>query len=110
MELALHFIHLDIPGAPQALRILIATSSTLALTWSPPLVSEIHGLTVTHYAVNCSTLSLGQQTQESVIINTDVQSATVSNLRPFTYYNCCVAAVSNHGSGRWACVGTTTGR
>lgn len=109
--MCIHFIIIiDIPGAPQALRISSATSSILALTWSPPLVSEIHGLTITHYAVNCSTLSLGQQTQETIIINTDVQSATVSNLHPFKYYNCCVAAINNHGMGRLACIHTVTGK
>ena len=105
----MHAFYLDIPGAPQSLKISSVTSSTLSLTWSPPLVSQIHGLTISHYTINCSTGG-GPQPQSSVIKNTDVQSATFSNLHPFTFYNCCVAAVSNHGRGRLACIGATTGR
>ena len=100
-------IFLDTPGAPHALRISSATSSTLDLTWSPPLVSEIHGLTISQYIINCST-GLGPQMQNDIKY-TDTRSATFSNLHPYTFYNCCVAAVSNHGRGELACIDTITG-
>ena len=100
-------MYTDIPGLPQLLKFSSATSSTLALTWFPPQVSEIHGLTITQYTINCSTgLGAGQ---ESIIINTDGLSATFSDLQPFTFYNCCVAAVSNHGRGKLSCIDTITG-
>ena len=93
-----------VPGAPQNLSVQLSNatnSSTITLTWSPPLVSERYGLTIYGYIINCSTDSgslLG------IEYYTDILNLTVPNLHPFNSYNCCIAANSSHGSGRVACV------
>ena len=89
-----------VPGAPQRVQIFNITSSTISLTWSPPLISERHGLNIFDYVINCSAdnSSLGNNNQ-----NTDSQNATFVDLHPFTAYNCCVAANSSNGMGRLAC-------
>ena len=96
-----------VSGAPQRVRISNITLSTISLTWSPPLVSERHGLTISGYVINCSTESRSN-TVEDAVHYTDSFSATLTNLHPFTTYNCCVAANSNHGRGNLACQSTVT--
>ena len=107
-QLSAIIILIDIPGSPHHFKISSSSSSTLTLSWSPPLVSEIHALTIFTYSINCST---EPQTHNSmhVIKYTDSHSATFSELHPFTFYNCCVAAVSNHGRGKLACIDAVTG-
>ena len=102
---AVHSIHTAIPGAPQKIQISNITSSTISLFWSPPLVSERHGLTIFGYIINCLTdhSSLGNSH-----LHTDSHSAIFVNLHPFTAYNCCIAANSNHGRGRFACLRAVT--
>ena len=100
-------VYADIPGAPQNIAVLNTTSSTTTLTWSPPLVSETLGLTIISYTINCSLTD--PNIQGSTVKNTDAHSATLSNLHPFTIYNCCVAVNSNHGRGKLACLTTVTG-
>ena len=96
-----------IPGAPQNVQVTNVTSSTLAISWSPPLVSERYspGLQIFGYMISCTT---GQDLLENAITYSDTLNATLSNLHPFTAYNCCVAANSNHGRGKPACQSTIT--
>ena len=99
------YIHTAIPGAPQSVQISNITSSIISLSWSPPLVSERHGLTIFGYIVNCSAdhSSLG-----NTHLYTDIHNATFVDLRSFTAYNCCIAANSNHGRGKLACLRAVT--
>jgi hypothetical protein len=94
-----------VPGAPQAVQISNITSSTISLAWSPPLISERHGLSIFDYIINCSAdhSSLGNINQ-----NTEGHNATFVNLHPFTAYNCCVAVDSSNGRGRFACLRAVT--
>ena len=94
-------MHAAVPGAPQSVKISSTTLSTISLTWSPPLLSERHGLAIFGYVVNCSTdhsFRLGNAVNYAESFN-----ATLINLHPFTAYNCCVAVSSNHGRGRLSC-------
>ena len=101
-----HILYADIPGASQNVAVSNTTSSTITLTWSPPLVSETHGLTIFSYTINCST---DPSLQDSTVRVTDAHYVTLSNLYPFAIYNCCVAVNSNHGAGKVACLTTVTG-
>ena len=94
-----------VPGAPQRIQISNVTSSTISLTWSPPLVSERHGLSIFGYIINCSAdhSSLGNNN-----LRTENQNASFVDLHPFTAYNCCVASNSNHGTGRLVCLRAVT--
>ena len=99
------YIYTAVPGALQEVQVLNITSSTISLTWSPPLVSERHELNVLEYIINCSAdhNSLGNKHHY-----TDIQNATFVDLHPFTAYNCCVAANSSNGVGRLACLRAVT--
>ena len=99
------FYYAAVSGAPQSVQISNITSSIISLTWSPPLISERHRLTISGYIINCSTES---NVGESALHYTDSLSATLSNLHPFTTYNCCVSVNSNHGRGKLACQSTVT--
>ena len=91
----------DVPGAPQKLKMINATMFTLTLTWSPP--SNTHGLAISMYIINCSASPQIQMHMNNIVRYTDTLSASFSNLQPFTSYNCCVAAISSNGNGKQAC-------
>ena len=98
-------MYIAVSGAPQGVQIFNITSSTISLTWSPPLVSERHGLSIFGYIIYCSEdhSSLGNSN-----LHTEIHNATFVNLHPFTTYNCCVAANSSNGMGRPACLRAVT--
>ena len=91
---------LDTPGAPQNVQITDYASTSISLSWSPPLVSERLGLRLFNYVINCST---DHSLQENVVLRTERLNLTVDSLHPFTPYNCCVAVNSTHGLGQLAC-------
>jgi hypothetical protein len=106
-DVAINFVlSTAVPGAPQAVQIFNITSSTISLIWSPPLVSERHGLSIFGYIINCSAdhSSLGN----SSLVYTEGHNATFVDLHPFTAYNCCIAANSSNGRGRLACLRAVT--
>jgi hypothetical protein len=98
-------IYTAVPGAPLGVQIFNITSFTISLTWSPPLASERHGLSIFGYIINCSAdhSSLGNSN-----LHTEGHNATFVDLHPFTPYNCCVAANSSNGRGRFACLRAVT--
>ena len=98
----------DVPGAPVNVQVSIVTSSTIGLTWSPPLVSETLGIPIYSYSIICSRDS---QHWEDVTLmkTTDRLSAMFSQLDPFSHYNCCVAVNSENGQGKSACISVITG-
>ena len=101
----MHVINTAVPGVPQGIQSFNITSSTISLSWSPPLVLERHGLSIFGYTVRCLTAhsSLGYSN-----LNTERPNTTFVDLHPFTAYNCCVAANSNNGIGRLACLQAVT--
>ena len=106
MTLIVIILILDIPGALQNVQITDFSSTSISLSWSPPLVSERLGLRLFNYVINCST---DHSLQENVVLQTESRNVTVANLHPFTPYNCCVAVNSTHGLGQLACQNSFTG-
>ena len=102
----LYYCNTGVPGAPLNVQVSSVTSSTIGLTWSPPLVSETVGLTIYSYAITCSN---DAEMHNDNVKTTDARSTTFSQLRPFMQYNCCVAVNSNNGRGRLACLSAVTG-
>lgn len=96
-----------VPGAPQSVQVSQTTSSTISLSWSPPLIPERHEIAIFGYIVYCST---DHSLLESAVNYTERFNATVTltNLHPFTAYNCCVTVNSSHGRGQPACQSTVT--
>ena len=74
---AIIIIFIDIPGSPRHFKISSSSSSTLTLSWSPPLVSEIHALTIFTYSINCSTEPQIQNSMH-IVKYTDSHSVTFS--------------------------------
>ena len=99
-----------LPGAPQNIAASNISSYSIFLSWSPPLVSERYGLAVYNYTVNCSMNAneLDESTIRSTVV-TEEFSTTLSNLYPFSPYNCCVFVNSVNGKGERACLRIITG-
>ena len=100
------FFIADIPGPPQNLQVTNVTSTTIRLTWSPPLIAETLQLIIYSYNINCSTDSTLQRSNTAK--TTDILNATLSYLQPFTSYNCCLAVNSAHGRGKLSCLKVVT--
>ena len=102
-------MHTDIPGAPVNVQVSNVTSSTIGLTWSPPLVSETLGLDIYSYAITCSLTRGPQWDHATHVKTTDGHSVVFSQLHPFIQYNCCVTVNSENGRGKSTCLSTITG-
>ena len=92
----------DIPGAPQNVQVTNVTSTTITLTWSPPLIAETLELTIYSYNINC--FRDYNLKRNNTAKTTDSLNATLSNLQPSTSYNCCLAVNSAHGRGKLSCL------
>jgi len=74
-------------GAPLSLSATRITSTSLSLSWDPPLYDQQNG-NIRYYVVTLTEVALGS----SRTLNVNATSFTVSNLRPFFVYNVSVAA------------------
>ena len=72
-------------GPPRDLQVFATGSSMIFLTWDPPLFEQQNGI-IRQYLI---TLMSGQTAITATSMNTN---ATISGLRPFTTYQCSVAA------------------
>ena len=108
MSVNLYIIIIAVPGAPQSVQISNTTSSTISLTWSPPIIPERHGIAIFGYLINCSTEHCLLENAASYYTERYDATVTLTNLHPFTTYNCCVAVNSSHGMGHPACQNTVT--
>ena len=81
------FSHLTVPsGPPRDLQVFATGSSMIVLSWEPPLLEQQNGI-IRQYHI---TLVSGQTTVTTAM-STNV---TISGLRPFTTYQCSVAALT----------------
>ena len=110
-SLSLPFLIIAPPGVPQNLRILNTTPMELSLSWLPPPESERHG-TILNYTTNCSNLYQNGSLNHFEIIKAPSLNAsnnvTLSNLIPFTTYDCCISANNSQGRGKLTCTSTIT--
>ncbi|CAI8037191.1 Phosphatidylinositol phosphatase PTPRQ [Geodia barretti] len=86
------------PSAPQSIRALNVSNTSIQLSWSPPSPSQPPSAPVTGYSITCS--ATGRPTRRA---QTSSTSVTVGSLLPYTTYSCCVAARSSSGTGESAC-------
>ena len=78
----------DVPtGYPQDITIIDVTSTTLTLTWHPPLFEETNGL-IRYYVVKVFEVETGLTS----ILTSNVTSIHTRNLHPYYRYVCNVAA------------------
>ena len=101
-------MYTDKPGAPLNVHVTNITSSTISLAWSPPLVSERNGQNILGYHIICLSLTSVLGSYDNVTGYKDILNITLDSVYPFTAYNCCVAASTGNGRGRFACLRAVT--
>lgn len=91
-----------IPGPPQNVIVEPMNESTLQVSWSPP---ERLADRVKSYSINCTVLhsfddaSVANITSEvSVSVSSDLDSAVIHNLKPFTMYSISMTSNNEYGS------------
>jgi len=90
-----------VTGPPQSIRITSRSSTTLSISWSPPLITQRYG-TILRYNVSCLGSGVLQfhQTTDS--------STRMVGLHPYTHYSCCISAITTMAEGTRACLNTRT--
>lgn len=74
-------------------------SNLCALSWQPSNITKRHG-TIQHYLVNCNSSTEDAKEDYNWTVLT---TTTFISLRPYQFYNCCVAAVNEAGRGSSSC-------
>ena len=93
-----------VTGPPQNVRNTARSSTTLSISWSPPLITQRYG-TILRYNVSClgsGMLQFNQTTDNSTF------SVRMVSLRPYTNYSCCISAITTVAEGTKACTNTIT--
>lgn len=91
-------------GTPDNVTTVIINSTSIEVTWDPPLPHHRNGL-ITAYNVTVVEQLSGTRVFSSVLLNT---SALVTSLRPYTTYNFVVLARTSVGYGPAQTVSDTT--
>lgn len=87
------FLVLAVPsGPPVNLALTPLSSTSIILTWNPPLIHERNGLITTY------TITFTSEGNTNIFTARD-PSLTLHNLRPFTEYTFNVSASTRVGSG-----------
>ena len=93
------------PGAPRNISFTAPTSTTLLLRWQPPEEDPGDG-TILHYTIVCrfgDDDSLPPRNSSA-----SSQSLQLTDLHPFTNYNCCVSVQRTNGDSPESCSSETT--
>ena len=90
-----------VTGPPQSVRITAHSSTTLSISWSPPLINQRYGA-ILRYNVSCLGSSVLQ------FHHTTDNSTSIVGLHPYTRYSCCISAITTMAEGTRACVSTRT--
>ena len=93
------------PGAPQNISFTALNSTTLLLHWEPPEEDPRDGM-ILQYSIVCrfgDGDSLPPRNSPA-----SSQSLQLTDLRPFTNYNCCVSAQRTNGNSPESCSSETT--
>ena len=88
-------------GYPQSFSVIPATSRSALLQWNPPNAADRNGI-LTEYTINVSAVETGEDFQ---LISTNT-SLIVTYLRPYTTYQCIIAASTSVGIGPFSTVVT----
>ena len=81
-------------GSPLNFTVVPTTSRSAEATWSPPSANEQNGVII-RYVINVTVVGTGHTFQ---LISTNT-TLTVTNLTPYTTYNCIIAAETSAGTG-----------
>ena len=97
------FLSIAPSQAPQSLSGVAPSSTSITLSWSPPLPEYRNGLIISYY-VNITLLETGT----SVYYTSTYTNFTISGLIPYTSYSCIVAAETSIGRGPFTTLFTIT--
>ena len=90
-----HFHLPTAPGSPaQNSTVERTTSTTISLSWEPPADDQRNGI-ITLYIIRVVSVDAGT----TAYYNSSVPSATVTSLKPYTTYECSIAAETSAGRG-----------
>ncbi|XP_078241146.1 receptor-type tyrosine-protein phosphatase delta isoform X29 [Pogona vitticeps] len=91
----------DLPsGFPQNLQSESATSTSVQLTWQPPILSERNGI-ITKYTLQYRDINLALQQTEVPVVPPDT-AMTLSGLKPDTTYDVKIRAHTSKGPGPYS--------
>ena len=90
-----------VTGPPRSVRITARTSTTLRISWSPPLITQRYGA-ILRYNISC----LGSGVLQ--FHHTTGNSTRMVGLHPYTHYYCCISAITTMAEGTRACFSTRT--
>ena len=93
------------PGAPRNITLTAPTSTTLLLRWEPPEEDPGDG-TILHYSIVCRFGDGDSLPPRNTPASS--QSLQLTNLHPFTNYNCCVSVQRTKGNSPESCSSETT--
>ena len=79
---------------PFNLTVEATTAESITLSWSPPDVQSQNGI-ITGYLINVTAIETG----ESIQVSSTTTNLVIQSLRPFTVYDCTIAAMTSAGSG-----------
>ena len=85
---------------PQMVSINTITSTSLNVTWDPPMLLDEQ---LNHYSVSCS-----NEEEDPLIIMPSNLSVSITNLLPYTTYTCCISAETITGVSRPICATQST--
>lgn len=85
----IHYSYTAPSGPPTAINVTSLSSTTLGITWSPPLDAHVNGI-VKYYVVNVSI----SETQERLQYQTSSTSLTLANLHPYYFHTVIISAVT----------------
>ena len=85
-------------GPPENVSLNASSSTWMYLEWKEPLLNETDG-TVTSYEVNCTSDSGYYHFASGV----EILEYNVPDLAPYSYYTCCVRALTTNGYSSSAC-------
>ena len=93
------------PGAPRNISLTAPNSTTLLLCWEPPEEDPGDG-TILHYSIVCR---FGDDDSLPPFNSSaSGRSLELTDLLPFTNYNCCVSAQRTNGHSPASCSSETT--
>ncbi|KAL5477126.1 hypothetical protein EMCRGX_G023872 [Ephydatia muelleri] len=91
------------PGAPQNISANVFNSTSIIISWRPPLAEQTYGA-VLQYNLSCTSPVLNSTGS----ISPNTTSQQVVGLFPYSMYTCCVCALNSYGWGTYACIQVTT--
>ncbi|XP_033029133.1 receptor-type tyrosine-protein phosphatase delta isoform X49 [Lacerta agilis] len=91
----------DLPsGFPQNLRSESATSTSVQLSWQPPILSERNGI-ITKYTLQYRDINVAHHQTEMSVVPADI-TMTLSGLKPDTTYDVKIRAHTSKGPGPYS--------